>query len=151
MKVLAFTTAAAITLLAVTIPPAFADDKKVAVSTDADRTQVWMNSRAKTWNSEHKTWDQRGGYTAYRVPDDKYAMYYGSEHTFRVNTLPYRMVDSEPRYQYNGAWMTVVDPWPESWQQGWWNNDDVYVRYDNGYYLYNNKYPDVPLAVRFSK
>jgi hypothetical protein len=47
--------------------------------------------------------------------------------------------------------MTVVDPWPESWTEGWWNNDDVYIRYDNGYYLYNNRYPDVGLAVKFYK
>jgi len=77
-------------------------------------------------------------------------MYFGPEHTFRLGTLPYRMVSNEPRFQYNGYWMTVVDPWPESWPENWYSSDDVYIRYDNGYYLYNTKYPDVGLSLRFN-
>ena len=131
--------------------PAFSDDKSVTVQVGSDRKTIWLQTRAKTWDSEHKTWVQRGGYSGYRVPDDKFTMYFGPEHTFRINTLPYRMVSGEPHYQYNGYWMTVVDPWPESWAENWYDTDDVYVRYDNGYYLCNTRYPDFGLSLRFSK
>jgi hypothetical protein len=131
--------------------PAFADDKSVTVQVGTDRKAVWLKSRATTWDSEHKTWVQRGGYTAYRVPDEKFTMYFGPEHMFRINTLPYRMLNGEPQYQYNGYWMTVVDPWPESWAENWYDTDDVFVRYDNGYYLYNTKAPDFGLSLRFAK
>ena len=33
----------------------------------------------------------------------------------------------------------------------WYDTDDVYVTYvDNGYYLYNRRYPNVGIAVRIS-
>jgi len=152
MRVIGWRRAAAVCLvLGGMAAPAFADEKSVSVQMEPNRKAVWMKSRAKTWDSEHKTWVTRGGYVGYRVPDDKFTMYFGPEHTFRINSLPYRMVENEPRFQYNGYWMTVVDPWPESWSDTWYDTDDVYVRYDNGYYLYNTKYPEVGLSLRFAK
>jgi hypothetical protein len=151
MKAIGMSAAAVCVLLGIAAPGALADDKVAVVkTTDGDRKVIWMKSRAKTWDTEHKTWVVRGGYQGYRVPDDKFSLYFGPEHTFRINSLPYRMVGSEPQFQYNGYWMTVVDPWPESWADTWYDSDDVYVRYDNGYYLYNTKYPDVGLSLRFS-
>jgi hypothetical protein len=135
---------------AVASAPAFAADKSASVSVQLE-PKVWVNYRAKAWDTEHKTWVQRGGYVGYRFPDDKAAMYFGPERTFRLSTLPYQQVSNEPRFQYNGYWMTVVDPWPESWPESWYSTDDVYIRYDNGYYLYNTKYPDVGLSLRFNK
>lgn len=150
MKAIGLQSAAVCLLLGIAAP-AVADDKvAVGVQIDANRKTIWLQRRAKTWDSEHKTWVMRGGYQGFRVPDDKFGLYFGPEHTFRINSLPYRMVNNEPRFQYNGYWMTVVDPWPESWPDGWYDVDDVYVRYDNGYYLYNTKYPDVGLALQFS-
>jgi hypothetical protein len=150
MKAIGMSAAAVCVLLGIAAP-ALADDKVAVVkTTDGDRKVIWMKSRAKTWDTEHKTWVVRGGYQGYRVPDDKFSLYFGPEHTFRINSLPYRMVGSEPQFQYNGYWMTVVDPWPESWSDTWYDADDVYVRYDNGYYLYNTRYPDVGLSLRFS-
>jgi hypothetical protein len=33
----------------------------------------------------------------------------------------------------------------------WYNNDDVYgTYYDNGYYLYNRRYPNVGIAISIS-
>lgn len=34
----------------------------------------------------------------------------------------------------------LVDPWPEYWPMNWYAADDVYVGYNNGYYLYNRSY-----------
>ena len=34
----------------------------------------------------------------------------------------------------------------------WYDNDDVYVTYaDNGYYLYNRRYPNVGIAISISR
>ena len=41
----------------------------------------------------------------------------------------------------------MVDPWPEHWSDDWYVTDDVYVGYDNGYYLYNRRDPSVGLQL----
>ncbi|MGD0500519.1 MAG: hypothetical protein ABSC23_19025 [Bryobacteraceae bacterium] len=52
-----------------------------------------------------------------------------------------------PRFSYGGFSFMLVDPWPESWADNWYATDDVYIDYDNGYYLYNRRHPGVGLAV----
>ena len=50
-----------------------------------------------------------------------------------------------------GYWFSLVDPWPEYWGNDWYDNDDVYVTYvDNGYYLFNRRYPNVGIAISIS-
>jgi hypothetical protein len=45
----------------------------------------------------------------------------------------------------------VVDPWPGTWGDDWYYNDNVYIVYtDGGYYLVNPSYPGVELAVNVS-
>ncbi len=41
----------------------------------------------------------------------------------------------------------MVDPWPDYWSDNWYANDDVYVGYDYGYYLYNRNYPGDAIAL----
>ena len=61
------------------------------------------------------------------------------------------VVGGYPRFQYDGYWLSVVDPWPADWGDDWYDNDQVYVSYvDNGYYLYNRSYPGVAIAVSIS-
>jgi hypothetical protein len=52
-----------------------------------------------------------------------------------------------PRFSYGGYSFMLLDPWPDSWAENWYDNDDLYVVYDNGYYLYNRDYPGVGLAI----
>ncbi len=52
-----------------------------------------------------------------------------------------------PRFAYGGFSFMLVDPWPEYWAEDWYATDDVYIAYDNGYYLYDRRYPGVGLAV----
>jgi hypothetical protein len=52
-----------------------------------------------------------------------------------------------PRFSYGGSSFLLVDPWPESWAEDWYATDDVYIDYDDGYYLYNRMHPGVRLAV----
>ena len=48
----------------------------------------FVQSRASSWNNDHHTWSQRGGYNGYRVPEDRFRLYFGSNHFFRISGLP---------------------------------------------------------------
>jgi hypothetical protein len=52
-----------------------------------------------------------------------------------------------PRFSYGGFSFMLLDPWPEYWGDNWYNSDDLYIDYDNGYYLYDRRYPGTGLAV----
>jgi hypothetical protein len=113
---------------------------------------AWQQHRSERWDSDHRTWQQRGGYQGYRIPDDRFQGYFGREHGFRIYGLPFLVVGGYPRFQYEGYWFSIVDPWPDYWGNDWYDTDDVYVAYvDNGYYLYDNRYPNVGIAVIISR
>lgn len=115
------------------------------------RQAAWQQHRAANWQADHKTWQQRGGYNGYRIPDDRFRGSFGENHAFRIHGLPFLVVGGYPRFQYGGYWLTVVDPYPENWGANWYDSDEVYVAYtDNGYYLYNRSYPGIGLAVSIS-
>jgi hypothetical protein len=111
---------------------------------------AWQGDRAQNWKSEHRTWQQRGGYSGYRVPDDRFRSYYGQDHGFRFYSLPVMFVGGHRRFRYGSYWFGLVDPWPEYWSSDWYDNDDVYVDYyGDGYYLYNRRYPGDRIAISF--
>jgi hypothetical protein len=108
----------------------------------------FTQSRAGSWNNDHRTWAQRGGYNGYRVPQDRFGRYFGRDHYFRISGLPLVFVGGYPRFQYDGYWVTFMDPWPEMWPETWYETDDVYLDYtDDGYYLYNRTRPGPGIAV----
>jgi len=112
---------------------------------------AWQQHRAGNWQSDHRTWQQRGGYNGYRIPDDRFRGYFGSAHGFRIEGLPFLVVGGYPRFQYGGYWFSLVDPWPGSWANNWYDTDDVYVAYvENGYYLFNRRYPTTGIAISIS-
>jgi hypothetical protein len=112
---------------------------------------AWQRHGSRNWDSEHRTWQQRGGYHGYRIPDDRFRGYFGSNHGFRIYGLPFLVVRGYPRFQYEGYWFSPVDPWPEYWGSNWYDNDEVYVVYaDNGYYMYNRRYPTMGIAINIS-
>ena len=111
---------------------------------------AWQGDRAHSWQSEHRTWEQRGGYDGYRVPEYRFRGYYGQDHGFRIYSLPVRYVGGHRHFQYGGYWFGLVDPWPEYWSNDWYDSDDVYVDYyGDGYYLYNRRYPGDRIAISF--
>jgi hypothetical protein len=111
----------------------------------------FTQSRASSWNNEHRTWQQRGGYNGYRIPDDRFRQYFGRDHYFRIGRLPLVFVGGYPRFQYDGYWVTFMDPWPEAWAENWYDTDDVYLDYTgDGYYLYDRRYPGIAIAVTIS-
>jgi hypothetical protein len=61
------------------------------------------------------------------------------------------VVGGFPRFQYEGYWFSLVDPWPGDWGNDWYDTDDVYVSYqDNGYYLFNRRHPGIGIAISVS-
>jgi hypothetical protein len=111
---------------------------------------AWQGDRAQSWQTEHRTWQQRGGYSGYRVPDNSFRAYYGQEHGFRIDSLPVMYVGGDRRFQYGGYWFGLVDPWPEYWSSNWYDNDDLWVDYyGDGYYLYNRSHPGDRIAISF--
>jgi hypothetical protein len=112
---------------------------------------AWQEHRSRNWDSDHRNWQQRGGYHGYRIPEYRYRGYFGPDHGFRLQGLPFLVVGGYPRFQYRGYWISAVDPWPESWGENWYDDDDVYVAYvDNGYYMYNRRYPSSGIAISIS-
>ncbi len=111
----------------------------------------FLQSRATSWTTQHRTWQQRGGYTGYRVPDSRYQLYFGSGHFFRIGSLPLLFVGGYPRFQYDGYWVTLMDPWPEDWPPLWYETDNLYIDWGgDGYYLYDTNYPGIGIAVLLS-
>jgi hypothetical protein len=111
----------------------------------------FLQSRASSFATQHRTWQQRGGYNGYRVPDDRYGLYFGSGHFFEIGNLPLLFVGGYPRFQYDGYWVTFMDPWPENWPPLWYEADNVYIDWGgDGYYLYDTNYPGIGIAVTIS-
>jgi hypothetical protein len=114
--------------------------------------RVWQEHRASNWQSDHRTWQQRGGYRGYRIPEHQFQGYFGRNHWFRIGGLPFMVEGGYPRFQYEGYWFSLLDPWPANWGDSWYDNDDVYVDYvDNGYYLFNRTYPGMGIAISISR
>src|ERR1700733_7520935 len=112
---------------------------------------AWQGHRSENWQSDHRTWQQRGGYNGYRIPANHYNGHFGSSHEFVIFSQPYMVIGGFPRFQYGGYWFSLVDPWPDSWASNWYETDDIYVSYaDNGYYMYDRRYPGVGIAVSVS-
>lgn len=113
--------------------------------------RAWQDHRAGNWQTDHRNWQQRGGYNGYRIPDARFGGYFGVDHGFRIGGLPFMVVGGFPRFQYEGYWFSMIDPWPGDWDDDWYDTDDVYVSYmDNGYYLFNRRHPGMGIAISVS-
>jgi hypothetical protein len=107
---------------------------------------TWQQGRAQRWDSDHRSWAQRGGYGGYYIPQDRFSLYFGIRHGFRMHSRP-TMYMGYPRFSYGGFSFILVDPWPEYWADNWYGTDDLYIDYDDGYYLYNRRHPGIGLAI----
>ena len=108
----------------------------------------FLQSRTNTGDKNRVSWNQRGGYNGYRIPEGRFQQYFGSANFFTIDSLPLLFVGGNPRFQYDGYLVTVFDPWPDAWGATWYQTDDVYLDYTtDGYYLYNRSHPGIGLAV----
>jgi hypothetical protein len=109
---------------------------------------TWTEHRAEHWQSQHRTWQDRGGYSGYRIPTSSYRSHFGPRHGFRMSSFPLLVVGGFPRFQFGGLWFSVIDPWPEYWSAGWYGDDDMYIEsWGGGYYLLNRRYPSDRIAI----
>jgi hypothetical protein len=106
----------------------------------------WQQDRSSNWQADHRTWAQRGGYGGYYIPQASFGLHFGVGNWFRIQSEPV-IVGGYPRFQYGGYSFLMVDPWPGDWAPNWYSADDVYVGFDNGYYLYNRQYPGEAIAI----
>ena len=105
----------------------------------------WQRHRGNNFDSQHRTWAQLGGYRGYRVPEGRFRTRFGMGHSFHIFGLPFLEVGGRPRFQYGGYWFSVMEPYPEYWGNDWYQNDDMYVDYDDGgYYLHDRRFPGRP-------
>jgi hypothetical protein len=107
---------------------------------------TWQQGRAQRWENEHRTWAQRGGYGGYYIPQAGFSLHFGSRNGFRLRIRP-TMYMGYPRFSYGGYSFMLLDPWPEYWEENWYDTDELYIDYDDGYYLYNRRFPEVRLAI----
>ncbi len=115
---------------------------------EGQHRSTWPERRAHNWRSEHRTWQDRGGYNGFRIPDARYRASFGPSHGFRMYRYPLVMIGGFPRFEFGGLWFAVMDPWPEYWSDDWYGNDDVYIEYfGGGYYLHNRRHPYDRIAI----
>jgi len=107
---------------------------------------TFQADRASNWGSEHRTWAQRGGYGGYYIPQASFGLYFGVGHSFRIGSQPF-IVGGYPEFRYGGYTFMMVDPWPGDWATNWFDTDQLYVGYDNGYYLYDQTHPGEAVAL----
>jgi len=100
------------------------------------------NDARPTQNSEHMEQAHNGRSGGGRIPEDRFRANFGRQHRFRIGRPT--VVEGQPRFQYSGYWFEFEDPWPASWSY----DDDCYIDYvDDGYYLFDARYPGVRIAV----
>ena len=97
-------------------------------------------------NASSSPSNSSGGYGGYYIPQQTFGLYFGRQHFFRIRSRP-TIYMGYPRFYYGGFSFLLVDPWPEYWPENWYVANDVYIDYDDGYYLYNRNYPGVGLAI----
>ena len=77
-----------------------------------------------------------------RIPEDKFRVHFGRQHTFAVNHVT--TVGGQPRFQYGGYSFIIVDAWP----MGWAYTDQCYIDYIDGeYFLFDLLHPGVQVAL----
>lgn len=108
--------------------------------------ESWQRTRAQRWSSDHRTWAQRGGYGGFYIPQESFRVTFGNQNFFRIAGRP-ALQEGYPRFEHGGFAFLMVDPWPEYWAENWYEIDEVYVDYDDGYYLHNRSYPQVRIAI----
>ncbi len=106
----------------------------------------FAQDRSQNWSSDHRTWGQRGGYGGYFIPQAQFTASFGGGHFFRLGALP-GLYLGYPQFSYGGFSFLMVDPWPADWSGNWYSSDDVYIEYNDGYYLHDRLHPQEALAI----
>ena len=84
----------------------------------------WQQHRASHWQSDHRTWRQRGGYEGYLIPDQHFRgiLRAGSWLQNRRFSRSWSWEDTRV-FNIGGYWFSSMDPWPEYWGDDWYDTD----------------------------
>jgi hypothetical protein len=107
---------------------------------------TFAQDRSQSWSTDHRTWGQRGGYGGYFIPQAQFDASFGGGHFFRLGALP-GLYLGYPQFSYGGFSFLMVDPWPGDWSGNWYSSDDVYIDYNDGYYLHDRLHPQEAIAI----
>jgi hypothetical protein len=111
-------------------------------ATPPERPLRWQDHRAQNFKAQQRTWEARGGYRGYRIPPARFQGAFGREHGFRFHDTPVYLSQGRPQFHAGGFWFTILDPWPETWSETWYEEDELYIDFDGqGYYLMSPRYP----------
>lgn len=110
------------------------------------QARTWHDHRARHWEREHRTWHERGGYGGYLIPERDFRLHFGPQRWFRLHARPV-IRNGYPYFTWGGYGWLILDPWPEFWVETWYADDDLYIDYDGGYYLYSRRDPGFGLAI----
>lgn len=106
----------------------------------------WHEHRARHWETEHRSWRDRGGYGGYLIPGRDFQARFGPERGFRLRTRP-AIRNGYPWFSWGGYAFQILDPWPEFWAETWYADDELWIGWDDGYYLYSRRHPGFGLAL----
>ena len=125
------------------------NDKTTAAQQRTEQT-TWQNHRAGNWQSDHRNWQQRGGYNGYRVPDNRYNVYFGQRNVFRIYGFPsWFMVDT-----HDSSTTAIGLRWTRGRDTGRMTGTtpitSTSLTRDDGYYLYDGRYPGIGIAISIS-
>lgn len=107
---------------------------------------TWREHRARHWESEHRSWRDRGGYGGYLIPEREFFARFGPDRSFRLRTRPV-IRQGYPWFSWGGYAFQILDPWPEFWTETWYADDELWIGWDEGYYLYSRRHPGFGLAL----
>jgi hypothetical protein len=108
--------------------------------------ESWQGAHAQDWETERRSWPDRGGYRGRMVHQADFVRFFGEENPFRLLWQP-KMQSGYPHFHQKGNTFRMVDPYPESWGPRWYRTHSVFVDYDRGYYLHNRRHPGEAVAV----
>ncbi len=110
------------------------------------QARTWQDHRARDWEREHRGWRERGGYGGYVIPERDFRLHFGPARGFRLHTRPV-IRQGYPCFAWGGYSFLIVDPWPEFWTETWYAEDDLWIDWDDGYYLHSRRHPGFGLAL----
>jgi hypothetical protein len=127
---------------------AYRRDQTTMPPAGSDERGMWSSYRTNSWGTQHRGWSQRGGYSGYRIPEDRFTILFGAERPFRLSANRMRIAGQARQFESNGFWFTLLEPVPEAWSDDWYDTDSIQiVEQDGGYYMVDASYPDDLISV----
>jgi hypothetical protein len=112
------------------------------------QAQLRQTNNAKPENRMRNavTYNSRPG--GVHINPDYFASHYGNAHAFHFSDDPFRQIDGELYFNFNGGWFGVMGPVPGNWGL---QADYFYIGIggDGNYYLYDAQFPDMAIQLTF--